>query len=296
MVELRALGAIDLRRDGTEISAVLTRPKQVALILYLDVAQPRGFHRRDKIASLIWPELESPSSQEELEKAVRDVQRELGGNAITTRGDQLMLDPVFMRSDVRVLDAALDNTDDMRAVQLYQGWLADGFTLENCPAFEQWLDDERDRLRTSVSTAAWSLAEKAKANGRIDEATMFARSAASLRRGDEQSVRRLMEFLESVGDHAGALRSYDEFVIYLSGEFDATPDPDTSALRDSIRDSTPATPVTPEPIAPSTSSPPESASPDIAKPASSSGLAYVAYGSAAIAIAILILTATRCFS
>ena len=78
MVELRALGSIDLRRDGTEISAVLTQSKRIALLLYLDIARPRGFHRRDRLVGLLWPELDDTHSRNALSKAIHHIRRELG--------------------------------------------------------------------------------------------------------------------------------------------------------------------------------------------------------------------------
>jgi len=206
MVELRALGAIDLRRDGTELAAVLTQSKHLALLLFLDIARPHGFHRRDRLVAMLWPGLDDSHARTALTRAIEHIRKELGESAIATRGDEVMLDPVYIRSDVRVLEAALANSDHMRAVQLYQGPLADGFFVDDAPEFEQWLTDQRDRIKNSVSEAAWSLAENAKQQGKISDATMFARSAVILTRDDEPTIRRLMRFLESVGDRAGALR------------------------------------------------------------------------------------------
>jgi hypothetical protein len=42
MIELRTLGAIDLRADGDRtLHTVLAQPKRVALLIYLAVARPR---------------------------------------------------------------------------------------------------------------------------------------------------------------------------------------------------------------------------------------------------------------
>src|SRR5215216_751195 len=109
MVELRALGAVDLRRDGREIAAVLTQPRHLALLLYLDIARPYGFHRGDELARLFWPEADPSQARNELTEAVNRIRREIGDQSIRTRGDDVMLDPVFIRSDVRVLDSAIAN-------------------------------------------------------------------------------------------------------------------------------------------------------------------------------------------
>ncbi len=294
MVELRALGSIDLRREGTEIAAVLTQPKRLALLLYLDLARPHGFHRRDRLVALLWPELDASHSRNALSKAIHHIRRELGESSITTRGDEVMLDPIYIRSDVRVLEAALANNDHMRAVQLYQGPLADGFFVEDAPEFERWMSDERNQIRISVANAAWALADKFREEGRVEDATVYARSASGLTRDDEPSVRRLMRFLESVGDRAGALRAYDEFAIWLSSELDANPAADTEALRNSIRNSgtihlTPVDPMPPVqvPIVTATS---------VTAPARQRPLwvRYAPFEVAVVALAIIFgLTATR---
>ena len=47
-IELRTLGTLDLRAaDGRELYSLLAQPKRIALLAYLCIAQPRGFHRRD---------------------------------------------------------------------------------------------------------------------------------------------------------------------------------------------------------------------------------------------------------
>jgi len=47
MIELRLLGSLSLTDPGREeLPAILRQPKRLALLAYLAVATPRGFHRR----------------------------------------------------------------------------------------------------------------------------------------------------------------------------------------------------------------------------------------------------------
>ena len=58
MIEFQVLGSLGLRGPGgEEIPSVLAQPKRTALLAYLAVASPRGFHRRDTITGLFWPEV-----------------------------------------------------------------------------------------------------------------------------------------------------------------------------------------------------------------------------------------------
>jgi DNA-binding SARP family transcriptional activator len=57
MIELRTLGPLELRgTDPGGIAALVSQPKRLALLAYLAIAAPRGFHRRDSLLALFWPE------------------------------------------------------------------------------------------------------------------------------------------------------------------------------------------------------------------------------------------------
>lgn len=57
MLTLRTLGALGLAGPCEEaLGQILSQPKRHGLFVYLAVARPRGFHRRDTILSLFWPD------------------------------------------------------------------------------------------------------------------------------------------------------------------------------------------------------------------------------------------------
>ncbi len=52
-IRVNTLGSLDVRKcDGLAATAVLKHPKRVALLAYLAVARPNGFHRRDTLLGL----------------------------------------------------------------------------------------------------------------------------------------------------------------------------------------------------------------------------------------------------
>lgn len=62
LIDLRVLGSPELRGDdGEEVRSILRQPKTFALLVYLAVADPAGFHRRDELLALFWPEVEAAS-------------------------------------------------------------------------------------------------------------------------------------------------------------------------------------------------------------------------------------------
>lgn len=56
MIKFRLLGSVDLKGPDGAPRSVLAQPKRAALHAYLAVSAPNGFHRRDKLLGLFWPE------------------------------------------------------------------------------------------------------------------------------------------------------------------------------------------------------------------------------------------------
>ena len=63
MLKLQLLGSLDLVDTGRDVAPVLRRPKSVALLAYLAAARPKGFHRRDSLLPLFWPDLDQAHAE-----------------------------------------------------------------------------------------------------------------------------------------------------------------------------------------------------------------------------------------
>jgi DNA-binding SARP family transcriptional activator len=160
MIELRTLGALELTStDGNTVSSVLAQPRRAALLCYLALASPRGFHRRDSLFALFWPENDAEQARHALRQAVYFLRRALGPKAIVSRGDEeVALVAGQVRCDVWEFEAALCQGRAVDALALYKGELLAGFHISDAPDFERWLDAERSRLREVAEEAAWTLA------------------------------------------------------------------------------------------------------------------------------------------
>src|SRR5690349_6414495 len=165
MIEMRTLGAVDLRSaDGRAVGTILAQPKRLALLAYLAVARPHGFHRRDTLLALFWPELSTEASRAALRKAVHVVRRALGAEAVPGRGDEeLALAEGSVWCDVLAFERALEERRWSDALEMYRGDLLDGFYISGAPEFERWVDRERTRCRDRAAEAAWTLAEESAA-------------------------------------------------------------------------------------------------------------------------------------
>lgn len=255
MIELRTLGALELTSsDSRTVSSVLAQPRRAALLCYLALAEPRGFHRRDTLFPLFWPENDAGQARHALRQAVYFLRRALGPNAIVSRGDEeIALVGDEIRCDVWEFEAALAEGRTVEALALYKGELLAGFHVSDAPEFERWLEAQRARLRERAEEAAWTLAAARQQEGDAAGAAEAARRAVALAPTDEIALRRLVLLLESVGDRAAAVRAYEAFTRKLREEYELEPSTETQVLVARIRAEPAGRPIPPlshEPPAP----------------------------------------------
>jgi DNA-binding SARP family transcriptional activator/Tol biopolymer transport system component len=237
VIQLVVLGPLRLTAgDGHEVHRLLHRPKRVALLAYLATASPRGFHRRDRLLALFWPELDAKRARAALNQAIYVLRSVLGEAAIITRGDEeVAVSSEAIACDTHVFENALSAGALEEAVAVYHGDFLDGFFLSDAPEFEQWADRERDRLRHVVADACCSLAEQHATNGNTRAAMRAARRAMVVLPADERVLRRVMLVFHRLGDRAAALRAYEAFAWELSRDLDAQPSAETTKLATDIR-------------------------------------------------------------
>ena len=88
MIRITTLGSSGLTGpDGEEVSPVLAQPKRFALLIYLALASPGEFQRRDKLVGLFWPELDQSRARSSLSQALFFLRKHLGSDVILRRGD-----------------------------------------------------------------------------------------------------------------------------------------------------------------------------------------------------------------
>ena len=261
MIELHTFGRVELKSsNGHEIRAVLAQPKRVALLVYLAVARPRGFQRRDALIALFWPELDQERARAALRKAVHHLRRALGEDAIEGRGDEeLRVADQVVWCDAAAFESGLDEGEAESAVGLYRGPFLDAFFVPDAPEFERWMETERGRLHRRAFDATWQVTELEERRGNAFGAAYWARRAAGLAPADEAAIRRLMTLLDRIGDRAGALHAYEEFARRIAAELDVEPSAETRLLARAIRTAT--TTEAPEAAEPAVPAPPAEVAP-----------------------------------
>jgi DNA-binding SARP family transcriptional activator/Flp pilus assembly protein TadD len=237
MIELRLLGRLSLTgADGREVRALLGQPRRLALLAYLAAASPQGFHRRDSLVALFWPELDQDHARAALRQALHVVRDALGADAVASRGDdEIGLDVAHVSCDVPGFELALRGGQLEQALDLYRGALLEGFFISDAPEFERWVETARGRLQQAAAGAAQALAERYTARDDLITAVHWTRRAMELAPSDEGLARRLMALLDRQGDRAGALAVYEAFARRVAAEYDAEPAAETKALLAAVR-------------------------------------------------------------
>lgn len=232
MLELQAFGPLTLRG-----ASGLTQPKRLALLTYLVLARPRGFQRRDSLLALFWPEIEQTRGRKALSQALFFLRDALPDGVLLTRGtEEVGVDFHRIRCDVIHFEEALEERQWARAVDLYNGDLLAGFHLGRASDFEDWLMNERERLREMAAEASWSEAMGRLKAGEVVQAERMARRAISLAPTQEGSVRVFIEALTRAGDRAAALRFYEKYAEVLDRALEVDPAPETAALAETLRE------------------------------------------------------------
>lgn len=270
MLRIQLLGGIQLAApDDRELRPLVGRPKRFAVLAYLAAQEEGRFVRRDTLIGLFWPEMDQAGARKAVRQALYTLRTDLGEDVFETAGDdEVRLAPGRAWCDVPAFLDAVAARRLEEALELYRGDLLPSFFVpDGAPGFEQWLEEERGRLRALAAKAAWDLAESAERSRKSGPAATFGRQALALTHDDETALRRLIQLFDRLGDRAGALRAYETFARRLKAEYGDEPSPETQALIAQVREREvarrPAGPVAaPEP--------PPSASPAAASTAAAS--------------------------
>ena len=220
MLRLRVLGAVDLRDDeGRDLDAVLAQPKRLALLVYLALARPPGFHRREVLLALFWPESDYGTARNALRQTLHYLRHYLGDGVIVSRGENdVGISKGMLWCDAAAFTVSLDGGDDEEAVALYRGDLMPGTLIGDAPEFNRWLDEERQHLRTRLEGAFEREASESERRGDYGSVVRARRRGAALEPLSARAALELMHALVRAGDRAAAIHHATAFTRALREE------------------------------------------------------------------------------
>lgn len=223
MAQLRmyVFGPPRLERDGATLEFGLRRA--LALLVFLAVrAQP---HSRDALATLLWPDSDHREARARLRRTLYRLTQVLGNDLLAVDADTVAVAATAdLRIDCVAFGQLITSRDGLaEAITLYHDDFLAGFTLPDCPAYDEWQFFERERLRQLLARGLEQLVQQASADSAWDAATAYARRRVALDPLHEPAQRTLLATYACAGQIAAARRQYQELVRLLDAELGTKP-------------------------------------------------------------------------
>lgn len=224
---LRTLGFPEIYR-GDRPSKLALR-KGLALLIYLaDAQRPVA---REAAANLLWPEADPDTSRARLRRLLHRIEHTLGQAIFETdRTSIRWSSAVDVAIDSQRFESACDRSDFEEACRLYRGDFLAGFSLADCPEFEDWAFYRREALKSRLAQALQRVVQDKNAAGEHFAAAAHAGRLVELDPLSEVYGRHLIGSLLLAGDRSAAERHYEALGRRLSDELGVAPEAETRAL------------------------------------------------------------------
>lgn len=239
------LGSFRLQ-TATKTLSVKPGGKAELLLANLALQRHLGFPR-EQVLSLLWPSSDSQLASQSLNTLIYSLHRLLGDalgglSPITSTGGLYRLNgDGGVAVDVDVFDKEVDKADRaaragnetearssyLRATELYAGDLVLTSEIRHIV--------ERERLRARYLSARAYLTDLLFACGNYAEALVGSLDLLAEDPCREDAHRLVMRCYNRLGQRSQAMRQYRLCREFLADEFDAVPEPATSALYESLR-------------------------------------------------------------
>jgi ABC-type oligopeptide transport system substrate-binding subunit/DNA-binding SARP family transcriptional activator len=250
---LTLLGSFQVSVDGEPVTGFLSN-KVRALLAYLAVEKDRH-HTRDSLAGLLWPESTDQDARASLRTALANLRkviqdRQAQAPLIMASAQSIRFKPsanswvdlqVFMDLTSKGAVGEGDSISQSRinamerAADLCRGAFMEGFYLDNCLTFEEWLRMRREQVDRLLSETLRDLMAVYEQQGRIRPALRFGRRQLALEPWDERTHQRVMRLLAMSGNRSAALAQYEACRRVLGEELHVEPTDETSQLYLQIR-------------------------------------------------------------
>ena len=225
---LRLLGRLRLE-DYAGRRVEIRGSKTQALLAYLALPAGRR-HHRDQLATLLWGEMGEERARHNLRQCISVLRKTLG-ETLVVEDDTLSLDPQTVDVDV----TCLERVGTGETADAYSGELLEGLRV-GVDLFDDWLEDQRGRLKRLACDRLGALCADRAAAGAIDDAIRIAQRQLTLDPSLEEAHRSLMDLYARSGRRSAALRQYDLCRKALARHFGAVPSAETVRLYESLRE------------------------------------------------------------
>ena len=230
---LALLGPPAVSRNGAPVSFDTRKATAVLALLALHDHELS----RERLAALLWPEADAHRARASLRRTLSVTASAAGPGLLVTRA-AVALDPGRVQVDVADFETLAGGPDAGsldRAARLYRDEFLAGFTLRDCPEFDDWQAATADRLRQRLASVLERLVAADAAAGELERAVAHAQRWQALDPLHEPAYQALIRLLAWTGQRSAAVRQYRALVRILDAELAVRPLPGTTRLYDDVR-------------------------------------------------------------
>ncbi|WP_297854598.1 tetratricopeptide repeat protein [Meiothermus sp.] len=232
MLQLHLLGSPYAELEGQRYE--LASQKPLYLLVYL--AYRGDWVSREHLAALLYPDEDEPTARHRLRLLLSRIRELPWAKPLEAEPQRLRF---LVDTDVQAFRVAIRQRDWARAIQLHPQPLLHPFVVREAPAFEAWLETERESLRSLWREAVLQAALNLGQTGRHPEAASLLRQVWEQDTFDEQVLQAYLHNLYAQGNRDGALEVYALFKNRLQNELGLAPLPETTYLAEAIRQGQP---------------------------------------------------------
>ncbi len=257
MIQLELLGQFKARIGSQELIGFPT--EKVRGLLSFLALEAEHVHSREILAGLFWPEQTNAAARNNVRKSLHRLRTLLDGcepglsdrHFIVSR-DHIQLDRSAIWVDALVVEEAIAEVEThahgqlhtctaclarlASAVDLYRGPLLPEVSIQDAPAFEEWLLLRRERLNHRVTSALQKLGAAYMERHECERAILYGRQLIALDPYNELGHRTLMRSLVKAGQINEALAVYERLEDLLERDLGVQPEPETRVLRQELRE------------------------------------------------------------
>ncbi len=216
MVKVHTLGRARVYWES-EVVEFKTR-KAFALLVFLVMQE--GEQQRDYLATLFWPDQDQANARKSLRQALFLVRHSLPENTLLSSTNTIDIARNLVWVDAKDYYANLRNVVDgelqygdlehlQQALSLYQGEFLEGFSLSDCPEFDDWQYIQIETFRQMYTSVLYRLTFWYTKQNNVEMAMDYARRFLKADKYHEEIHQLQMKLLYWAGQPEAALRQYE---------------------------------------------------------------------------------------
>ncbi|MCB0210696.1 MAG: protein kinase, partial [Anaerolineae bacterium] len=249
------------RVELDDASVDIPRRKAMALLAYLAVNHQ--LHSRDALGTLFYPDNDQSRARGYLRRDLAVLNSNLGSEWFSTDRESIELTyngptssassdttpPIWLdvKQFQQLVTAGRQHDHGSKticsecrpllsqAVELYTSDFLTGFSLRDCPEFDDWQFFQAESLRQDLANTLQRLVVGCSEQNDFEKAIPYARRWVALDPLHEPAQRQLIQLYDQADQSSAAIRQYEEFTQLLEEELGLPPTEETTTLYEAIK-------------------------------------------------------------